>query len=175
MVRSQRGYIGHHGDNMGLDAPLANQEDGDLRMPLLWRDGLSVGNNVIDSDHKFLIELINKAEQCLRMKSRIQLFEMLGSLRSYGYEHFSREEMIAGAAGFPVAEHLHASHAHLMEQLEKNRREIEEMKEWSPEAIDHFTNLLRSWLIDHVIREDLQMRPYLVKLPATFDPRLPKY
>ena len=32
-------------------------------MSLVWRDQLSVGNNVIDSDHKYLIEIINRVEQ----------------------------------------------------------------------------------------------------------------
>jgi len=39
-------------------------------MALVWRDQLSVGNNVIDSDHKHLIEIINKVEQSLQEKER---------------------------------------------------------------------------------------------------------
>jgi len=31
-------------------------------MGLQWRDQLSVGNDLIDTDHKYLIDLINRAE-----------------------------------------------------------------------------------------------------------------
>jgi len=39
-------------------------------MSLLWREQLSVGNNVIDADHKYLIEIINWAEVVLTSKGR---------------------------------------------------------------------------------------------------------
>jgi len=36
---------------------------------------------------------------------------------------------------------------------------------------EKFTKLLRSWLIDHVIKEDLLMKPVLKKHSPLFDPR----
>ena len=40
-------------------------------MGLLWRDQFSVGNDLIDMDHKHLIEIINKAETNLTQQSEI--------------------------------------------------------------------------------------------------------
>ena len=37
-------------------------------MSLEWREQLSVGNNVIDADHKHLIGIINQVEKCLTME-----------------------------------------------------------------------------------------------------------
>jgi hemerythrin len=35
-------------------------------MSLQWREQLSVGNDLIDNDHKRLIEIINRAEVSLK-------------------------------------------------------------------------------------------------------------
>ena len=42
---------------------------------------------------------------------------------------------------------------------------------WEPSAAEHFSSFLRTWLIDHVIKEDLLMKPFLKKLSPRFDPR----
>ena len=42
--------------------------------------------------------------------------------------------------------------------------------EWSSDTSGHLLNVLRSWLIDHVIKEDLLMKPVLQKYSPAFDP-----
>lgn len=141
-------------------------------MGLVWRDQLSVGNNVIDSDHKYLIETINKVEQSLGAKNRIGLSTALDDLSQYSRVHFDREEKIAEAVGYTQVSHLNQSHQELLKQLEQVRGEIDAMgQEWSTDAINHFTNFLRDWLINHVIKEDLLMKPVLQKHSPNFDPR----
>lgn len=49
-------------------------------MSLQWRDQLSVGNDLIDSDHQYLIEIINRAEAGLKAKNRRALAWALDSL-----------------------------------------------------------------------------------------------
>lgn len=58
-------------------------------MSLQWRDQLSVGNDLIDSDHKYLIEIINRAEASLKAKNRRELAEALDSLDQYYRVHFA--------------------------------------------------------------------------------------
>jgi hemerythrin len=141
-------------------------------MTLLWREQLSVGNNVIDADHKFLIEIINQAEHSLKAKNKAELSQALESLSKYSKMHFDREEKIADAAGYSQVPHLSESHHDLLKQLDQVRGEIDAMgQEWSSETIDHFTNFLRGWLINHVIKEDLLMKSVLNKFSPSFDPR----
>jgi hemerythrin len=142
-------------------------------MGLVWREQLSVGNDVIDSDHKYLIEIINRAGRGLETRNRHELFEALDSLSHYGQEHFAREEMFAHEVGYTQVPHLSESHERLIKQLDQVKREIGEMgHEWPSETADHFSSLLRDWLIDHVIKEDLLMKPFFQKYPPRFDPRL---
>jgi len=141
-------------------------------MPLLWRDQLSVGNNVIDEDHKYLIEVINQVEKSLAAKNRSELAKDLDSLTQYSLLHFEREERIAKAVGYAQVEHLNQSHANLMKNLDEVRGAFDAAgQEWSPETVGHFTKFLREWLIDHVIKEDLLMKPLMQKYSPAFDPR----
>ena len=137
-------------------------------MSLEWREQLSVGNDLIDSDHKYLIEIINQAELGLRKHDRDGLTDALDRLSQYSKVHFSREERLAGAVGYEQAPQLHESHAALIEALDQVKQEVGER--WTASSADHFVALLRSWLIDHVIKEDMLMKPAIKKFSPSFEP-----
>lgn len=140
-------------------------------MSLVWRHQLSVGNDVIDNDHKHLIGIINSVERGLEARDQARLNAALDELSKYSMLHFAREEKIATAAGYTQIPHLNDSHMSLLKELEQVRGEFDAMgKEWEPEVASHFTNFLRNWLIDHVIKEDLLMKPSLEKYPPSFNP-----
>jgi hemerythrin len=141
-------------------------------MSLVWREQLSVGNDVIDSDHRHLIDIINRVEQSLSAKSRRDLAVVLESLSRYASEHFAREEKIADAAGYAQVPHLSEAHKGLIAELERTKAEFSQMtQDWSPDVADRFVKLLRNWLVDHVVKEDLLMKPVLQKHSPLFDPR----
>ena len=138
-------------------------------MELIWRDQLSVGNDVIDQDHKYLIDIINRVKRCLENQDRVGLSATLDSLYQYSRVHFAREERIAYRAGYAQATHLGHSHEKLIEHLDEISREIHvPEQDWSPQAIAKFTALLHNWLVDHVIKEDLLMKPTLQRYPPDF-------
>jgi hemerythrin len=137
----------------------------------MWREQLSVGNDVIDTDHKHLIDVINQAEHSMSTRNRTELIAALDDLAGYSTLHFEREEKIASAAGYKNVANLNASHKALLTKLEQMREEFDSLdQEWSQDAVEHFTNLLRSWLIDHVIKEDLLMKPDLKKTSPLLNP-----
>ena len=141
-------------------------------MSLVWREQLSVANDVIDSDHRYLIDIINRVEQSLATRNRKDLSVALDSLSKYAKEHFAREEKIADAAGYEQVPHLSEAHKVLITELDQAKAEFSQMgQDWSAEVADRFVKLLRSWLIDHVVKEDLLMKPVLQKLSPLFDPR----
>jgi len=139
-------------------------------MSLVWREQLSVANDAIDNDHKHLIEIINLVEESMLDKNRNKLATALNTLVEYSQIHFEREEKIAEAAGYTQTPHLHDTHQALLKQLEKVQGEMDGIgQEWSDETAQHFTTFLRAWLIDHVIKEDLLMKPYLEKFSPLLD------
>lgn len=138
-------------------------------MTLEWREQLSVGNNVIDADHKHLIKIINRIESNLAAKDFGDLKNSLDSLSQYSRTHFAAEEKIARAVGYEHGTRLHESHQALLEKLDQLKQDL--AQDWTPALVESFTILLRDWLINHVIKEDLLMKPYLTKWSREFDPR----
>lgn len=140
------------------------------RMGLQWREQLSVGNDLIDSDHKHLIEIINLANNSLQTMNRPDLAMALEQLFSYSRLHFALEEKIAVAVGFPGVEHIHASHEALLVKLAQVAQEIGDV--WDAATGETFGVFLRDWLINHVIKEDMLLKPFLKKYSPRFDPRI---
>lgn len=138
-------------------------------MALLWRSQFSVGNDLIDSDHQYLIEIINKAEVSLKAVNPVELSGLLDELSKYAKSHFEREELIARAVGYPKADQLNLSHNLLTDQMTKFRAGLGE--NWTQDSVTTFSAFLRDWLINHVIKEDMLMKPWLTKHSPRFDPR----
>lgn len=135
-------------------------------MALQWTPKMSVGNEVIDHDHKRLVALINETEAALRSSDRNAVLNALDELAQYGLMHFETEERIGRAAGCPGMDGMHSSHQKLNEQLNHCRDDIE--ARWGQDIADEVVALLRAWLVDHVIHEDLKMRPWLLKQALNF-------
>lgn len=140
-------------------------------MAIIWRKGMSVGNNLIDHDHHFMINFINTVELVLQEPvDKEMLMEVLEQLHEYSIGHFRREESIQRKIEYPQSLHHKNSHTTLLTDLEKLRKEIEETK--STEEIagrsEEIIFFLRNWLINHVLNEDMKLKSYLEKLPIAF-------
>lgn len=138
-------------------------------MSLEWREQLSVGNDLIDNDHKRLIEIINRAELSLKSKNLVRLTTVLDELSAYSIRHFEMEEALGKAVGFPDVSQLHDAHHALLGKLEQVKNEL--AGTWEDTTADRFATLLRDWLVNHVIKEDSRMKPYLAKHSPSFVPR----
>ncbi len=121
---------------------------------------MCVGNNKIDDDHKNLIQIINSIEEMLvSTKNKEDISKALNQLAVYTKEHFSKEEQIMREKGYPAYFHHFKEHHKLRSQLEDIKDKIlSELNE--PDNYDDLIGLLRHWLLDHVIKEDLLMSPH---------------
>ncbi|APW46328.1 bacteriohemerythrin [Rhodoferax antarcticus] len=138
-------------------------------MPIQWREQFNVGTDLIDSDHQYLLEIINKAERSLLTDNFHQLTALLDELARYGKMHFEREEIIARAPGYPIAGQLRVSHGQPVAKLAEFCHGLDTV--WTQDSIAAFTSFLRDWLLNHVIKEDMLMKPWLTKHSLRFDPR----
>ena len=142
---------------------------GMIFMTLKWREQLSVGNDLIDSDHQYLIEIINAAEHSLKTNDRAGLTVALTKLSKYSKMHFAREEKLARAIGYSQSSNEHVTHEALIWSLSHFIQEIGE--DWTTSSGEHFGAFLRNWMMNHVIKEDMLMKPLLKKYSPRFDPR----
>lgn len=130
---------------------------------ILWREALSVGHLVIDADHQKLIELINLFETANEADIEQILFELVRYTRA----HFAREEALQRQANFPEG----PEHKVLHEKLAAEAQDFLHQWETSPRIghaamVARLAPFLKAWLIDHIINEDLKMKPYLAAAPV---------
>ncbi len=136
-------------------------------MAILWRDEMSVGNDLIDGDHRYLICMINTVELAMVSKEPNNiLMVVLDQLYYYTQMHFNREEELQEKINYSHYFNHKKSHKDLVVQLNEIKNKISELRVDSDHYNDKVSNLvifLRNWLLDHVIKEDLLMKPYILK------------
>ncbi len=138
-------------------------------MPLQWREQMSVNNLIIDQDHRYLLCLINTVELSLRHpESGDHLRIALEQLSQYAREHFDREERIQYAIKYSHYVEHKLAHQRLMERLVVLTERILTERDDGTLSSDpeELTQLLRDWLLDHVLKEDMKMKPHLSLHPA---------
>ena len=59
---------------------------------LNWTENMSVGSSIIDSDHRALIDLINKVGGIATRKGNDEIGEVLDGLIAYVEYHFARKK-----------------------------------------------------------------------------------
>lgn len=131
-------------------------------MGLVWTKKLSVGNAVIDSEHRNLISMARDVRHEIHSgdsASRLQAVDMLGGWLRI---HFANEEKIAQAIGFPFDRHR-VRQQYLLKEFQRMRNELASRHgPWSDGAIKYFSRYLKNWVIDvHIVELDMRMKPAL--------------
>lgn len=143
-------------------------------MRLKWTKQLSVGNAVIDSEHKNLIAIANGVRRAIKARDSAALPRELEHLEDWLYVHFSNEEKIAQAVNFDFSQHKLAQQSWLKELWFLRNELIGKSGLWSEDAIEYFSLFLSDWLIDgHIISLDMPMKPVLQSYGYNFLPGAP--
>lgn len=139
-------------------------------MRLTWNDHLSVGNAMIDSDHKNLIIVVNRVKEAIRARDRAALSQSFELLDTYIAIHFRNEEKIAEAICFPFAQNK-IEQRQLAHEMRYMVRELESnISHWPDSLVDRYSRFLSGWMTDHIIRTDMKMKPALQAYPYDFSP-----
>jgi len=128
-------------------------------MAIEWNDKLSVGNEFIDDDHKHLIKLINAYEMAISTGNLKLLGPAFEALERYANEHFQREENLMEAVFFPGLREHRDKHKLLLKGVQEKHKEVQKGGDIDLAVLSAF---LRSWLIDHVVKEDMQYKPHVI-------------
>lgn len=135
-----------------------------------WTDDLSVGNAQIDADHKKLMVMVDGIEAMIRARDGYALTQALEQLEYHLYLHFVREEKIAEAIGFPFGKNK-SEHEHVLREFQHMKNElIAKEGAWSDGAAEHYSRFLSGWMSDHILNEDMLLKPALKDHPYDFDP-----
>lgn len=148
---------------------------------------MSVGNTIIDNDHKYLIAMINALEAAINSKLRDKVFSLhVSQLMVYTQEHFAREESIQENIKFASCPEHKEDHKKffdqiktLQEKIESSKQREEHQKSVNPivknihqatessklhdtldQVAQELSDLLKDWLLKHILKEDMKMRSY---------------
>jgi hemerythrin len=125
---------------------------------------MAVGDVMIDGDHQKLIGLINDIEVKLTDDgTSIDLGAGLDQLVAYTQQHFEREENLMRYLQYNGLIHHRQAHRELRARLAEIRIAVEAAKAESVPAEEkqRLVMLLRSWLLDHVLKEDMLLKAFL--------------
>jgi hemerythrin len=129
---------------------------------------MSVGNDAIDHDHRYLVCYLNTVELALQNPEEKEvLLSSLQQLYNYAYEHFMKEEIIQQKISYPEIQKHRIEHKKLLEDLSKMKNNLETKydKQDINNRYEEIVAFLRHWLIDHVLNTDMLLKPYLSKHP----------
>ena len=121
---------------------------------LIFDSRYVVGIEQVDREHQKLFELANRIYDCLALDIIVPMHEIqpaIAELIDYTKVHFTNEEMLMEANGYPgLAEHREL-HAYLIYRIKEFERSVELGEQFTP--VDAY-EFLCSWLGDHIQASD---------------------
>ena len=125
-----------------------------------WRDEYSVGIDSIDQQHRKLINLINQLSTAVDYSTGEEFErEALAELVDYTKTHFSYEEGLMEANGYPDYEAHKAQHEAMIAEVGVVLAEYEKDHD---KAMSHATDYLKGWLIKHINGTDKEYSSFLI-------------
>ena len=134
---------------------------------MMWTEQLSVGNAILDSDHKELFGLIMDIGCITKARDHSVLAQAFKLLKGCMDRHFLNEELFAHALNIPFTRHQQ-DYQNMLAEIDFTIREIEKDNAATVYEIGRYAQLLRDWLIKHIVEEDMLMKPVLQTRPYDF-------
>jgi hemerythrin len=132
-----------------------------------WRQDLEIGIDVIDSQHKALVESMNNLlEACAAGRAREEVGKTLDFLSDYVVTHFNYEQEYQKKHGYPRYEEHLKLHRFFLQEVQELRNTFE--KEG---ATLHFTvsfnKKIVDWFINHIGKADRDFAAYIKSKKTT--------
>jgi hemerythrin len=159
-------------------------------MSIQWREEMTIDHGPIDQDHRTLIAIINEfCDTAATVAALPRLRATLDKLHHYTEVHFQREEALQARAQYPYLDAHHHEHLDLIRQLARIREQLAQLTAPTEDSTDgpraetptgsseqkkratdvaaihaNVVAFVHDWLIDHIIKSDLRMKPYAAKM-----------
>lgn len=130
-------------------------------MPIaFWRDEYNTGNQLIDSQHQHLFEVINRLhDSMLAGHGEDVVSQTLDELAEYTLTHFRDEEVLMVEYDYPNYEIHRLKHDGLLTEVKQLQTQLK--------AVDHHrlsievSQFLTNWIIHHMKEEDQKFMAFL--------------
>jgi hemerythrin len=140
-------------------------------MACVWSPALSVGIDLIDSQHRELFVYVDALlRAAASSKDSHQLLPTLSFLGAYMMHHFASEEMLMDVGSYPDADPHKAEHSTFMAGYQRLMQEVGS-EGVAPGLVSELEREVRDWLIGHVSTTDRDLGRYVVAADARPTPR----
>ncbi len=121
---------------------------------LVWNDGLSVGVDSIDADHKKLLSLIAELSEAIASGHANEVLENIFlQLEKYVVIHFTREEALMRKCNYPDLENHIKQHQAFIKKVPELKNKL--LTADSIKVSQEVNLFLYNWLMNHIVDEDL--------------------
>lgn len=119
-------------------------------MPIVWDSRLDTGIDVIDSQHKRIVDYINDLEIAKMKADKRLVTDVIEQLIDYTQSHFGFEEAMLEEAGYKFLR----PHKKVHELFIKRVTEFTMRAAKGEEIADELHSMLSKWLLNHIANED---------------------
>jgi hemerythrin len=124
-------------------------------MGISWREDLAIGIEVIDKQHR---ELINRFDAlltaCRSGNGGPELLRLINFLDDYVITHFRDEESLQRKVSYPEYEQHRQQHAGFVKRLHELKSQLSKDEMPALSHVLNTNNMLLDWLIKHISSED---------------------
>jgi len=122
-----------------------------------WDDSFSVGINLIDEQHKMLIERTNAISEAVEMTRGLEkILQTLSFMIEYTEFHFSAEEKVMKENNYPKFDQHHKLHEDFKDRLNLMVQDFEE-EGATTQLSEEITSYLTNWLVNHIKGIDTEL------------------
>lgn len=119
-----------------------------------WVKGFSVGEDSMDRQHQQIIKMINSLIDSVDEHTTIAVLPTtLSEMINYALSHFQDEERLMADMDYPQRKEHAALHREFKEKVVKFCAANNANR---PGLAKELTDYLRSWLVDHILIEDMK-------------------
>lgn len=120
-------------------------------MIIAWTNDMNTGIDLIDNQHKRIVDYINQLGDAIRQLSRPLVGQVLNELVDYTVSHFAFEESLQEEAGYELAKPHKAIHEMFVRRVAK----YQERHSAGEDIAKELHAMLSTWLVHHIKRDDM--------------------
>ncbi len=126
---------------------------------ITWTSDMSVGRANLDQHHQMILACLNQLYPLLTVTDRAdEIKKVLETLEDFVLIHFSEEEHVMKAIGYPDWRQHKLMHDEMYDKVFSLKSDLSHGR--TPEAAELF-HLFQDWLVRHILGEDRKYMPYL--------------
>lgn len=126
-----------------------------------WSSDYSVGNQILDGQHKILFNLCAEALNLLKDEDiySSKAFQcLMDEICEKAKQHFDTEERLLDEYNFPDYRSHREEHYDFLTKLAELILDHSEKKLDRESLIQY----LHSWFVDHIVNQDMKYKPYVI-------------